>query len=139
MIRLGRTLGEFIDRLSPKEAKPADYVRSEKTFSSGQLTSVQRGDLFQLTKHPGYTALLDLMEMLCIAQETNLVNVPVTEEKAVLAEHRMSKAFWQIFTGLQKRVQNECDLFLNLNAEKDRQELDEVIGRSDAAMGDTYN
>lgn len=129
--RLARTLGRILNRLEGKDALPNDAERTERAFRKVQLTPAQRGDLFTLRQSPGFTALLDMMEMACVEQESNLINVPATEPDTVLAEHRLSKAFWQVFIHFQKKVQIECDIHLGIKAEADRRVQQDAHAETD--------
>lgn len=97
-----------------------DQVRTERSYGmQGHLDAGQRASLLQVRNMPGYEVLLDLIEKLCIEQETKLINTETTAERDIIAEHRMAKAFWQIFAGLQKQVNREINLHM--------QELQSVV------------
>jgi hypothetical protein len=83
-----------------------------------KLNSGERTALIQIRSMPGYEVLLDLMEMSCIEQESKLINTPVDRPDSVLAEHRMSKAFWQVFQAVQKKVEFEIALQLGMEADR---------------------
>lgn len=103
-------------------------IRDERSHGiKERLDPSERGHLLQLRYSPGYEVLLDLIEMLCIEQETRLINAPAENEAEILAEHKMAKAFWQVFTGLQKKVATEVNIQLQIEMEiKDRdQQRDE--------------
>jgi hypothetical protein len=90
-------------------------IRTERTHGlKDQLSSRGRAGLVSIRHSDGYEALLDLMEMCCVEQETRLINVEVENTEKVVAEHKMSKAFWQVFVGLQKKVEVEIALHLGL-------------------------
>jgi hypothetical protein len=57
--------------------------------------------------------LLDVMEQCCIEIESTLINTDADDEKAVLANHKMSKAAWQIFTHFQERIDAEIGTYLS--------------------------
>jgi hypothetical protein len=83
-------------------------IRNERTHGlKATLPPQQRVALLAIREMPGYEALLDLIEMCCIEQEGNLVNTPVDQPSSILAEHQFSKAFWQVFTALQRKVEQE--------------------------------
>jgi hypothetical protein len=56
------------------------------------------------------------MEMCCIEIETQLINTDAAKEADVLANHKMAKAAWQIFTHLQQKVDDEISAYLNSTA-----------------------
>lgn len=88
-------------------------IRTERTFGvTANLTSVQRRNLHNLENSEIYPDLLDVLEMVCIEVETNLINTDPADEAAVLANHRMAKAAWQIFTHMQERIHLESKAFL---------------------------
>jgi hypothetical protein len=91
----------------------SDEIRDERTHGlRDHLTPSQRARLLTLQRSDGWEVLLDLMEMCCIEQETKLINVEVKDESGIIAEHRMAKAFWQVFTSLQKKVAVEVQMHL---------------------------
>lgn len=97
----------------------SDAIRTERTHGTGEdLTEVERGALMQLRYTPGYQVLLDMMERACISQETKLINAEVDEPETILAEHRMSKAFWQVFQSMQKQVEREVAIHLGFEQER---------------------
>jgi hypothetical protein len=53
------------------------------------------------------------MEQCCIEVESVLINTDADDEKAVLANHKMSKAAWQIFTHFQERIDAEINTYLS--------------------------
>jgi len=57
--------------------------------------------------------LLDVMEQCCIEIESVLINTNADDEKAVLANHKMSKAAWQIFAHFQERIDGEVNTYLS--------------------------
>jgi hypothetical protein len=96
----------------------SEDIRDERTHGlKDHLTPSQRARLLSLRRSDGYEVLLDLMEMCCIEQETKLINVDVKDESGIIAEHRMAKAFWQVFTSLQKKV--EVEVMLHTTAEEE--------------------
>ena len=89
-------------------------TRTERTFGvTGELTSVQRRNLHNLENSEIYPDLLDVLEMVCIEVETKLINTDPAEEAAVLANHKMAKAAWQMFTHMQERIHLESQTFLS--------------------------
>lgn len=95
-----------------------EAIRTERTHGLREhLNASQRSSLLQVRHMPGYDVLLDLMEKACIEQETRLINVEVDQAETIVAEHRMAKAFWQVFTSLQKKVETEIAIQLGLDDE----------------------
>jgi hypothetical protein len=92
-------------------------IRSERRFGvTAELTPLQRRNLFQIRSSEVWPDLLDVMEMCCIEIETQLINTAAEREAEVLANHKMAKAAWQIFTHLQEKVDKEISLYVNSNA-----------------------
>jgi hypothetical protein len=92
-------------------------IRSERRFGvTAELTALQRRNLFQVRNSEAWADVLDVMEMCCIEIETQLINTNAEAEAEVLANHKMAKAAWQIFTHLQQKVDDEISLYLNSNA-----------------------
>lgn len=76
------------------------------------LSDGQKNDLLSLVKSPVWPTVLDLMECLCLEEETNLINVDAADEDRVLAFHKISKASWGHFVKFQKRVQQAVNEYL---------------------------
>jgi hypothetical protein len=92
-------------------------MRTERRFGvTAELTPLQRRNLFQVRSSEAWPDVLDVMEMCCIEIETQLINTDPAAEAEVLANHKMAKAAWQIFTHLQQKVDDEISLYLNGNA-----------------------
>jgi hypothetical protein len=88
-------------------------IRTARTFGvTAELQSIQRRNLFNLLNSEIYPDLLDVMEMVCIETETQLINTDAADESAVLANHKMAKAAWQLFTHMQEKIDSEVKLFL---------------------------
>ena len=88
-------------------------IRTERTFGvTANLQSVQRRNLYNLIRSEIYPDVLDVMEMACIETETRLINTDPADEAAVLANHRMAKAAWQIFTFMQEKIHFESQAYL---------------------------
>jgi hypothetical protein len=88
-------------------------IRTERTFGvTAELKPIQRRNILNLIRSEIYPDLLDVLEMVCIEQESVLINTDPADEKAVLANHKMAKAAWQIFTHMQDKMQSESKLFL---------------------------
>lgn len=88
-------------------------LRTERTFGvTAELSPVQRRNLHNLRNSEIYPDLLDVLEMVCIETETKLINTDPADEQSVLANHRMAKAAWQIFTHMQEKIHSEAQAFL---------------------------
>jgi hypothetical protein len=84
-------------------------VREGQTLAKRELSQAERLELLSITGMPGWNVLLDLMEMECIKQETELINAPEEDEKKILALHKMAKEAWRFFVRMQKQVQLEVE------------------------------
>jgi hypothetical protein len=85
-----------------------DESRTERTQGlKERLSASDRAALLQVRFAPGYEVLLDVMEMACIAQESNLINCEPEDKDKIYAEFLLAKAFWQVFTAVQKKVNEE--------------------------------
>ena len=79
-------------------------IRSERSFGvTANLTAQQRRNLMAIRNTEEWQTVLDVMEMCCIEVETRLINTKPEDETEVLANHKMAKAAWQIFTHLQEK------------------------------------
>lgn len=88
-------------------------LRTERTFGvSAELKPIQRRNLTALLNSDAYHDLLDVLEMVCIETETKLINTDADDEQAVLANHKMAKAAWQMFVHMQEKINFESQLFL---------------------------
>jgi hypothetical protein len=88
-------------------------IRDERSFGvTAQLKPTQRRNLLSLQRSEVYPDLLDVMEMCCIEIETRLINTDAADEPAVLANHKMAKAAWLIFTHMQETIERETKLYL---------------------------
>ena len=88
-------------------------IRTERSFGvTGQLESNQRVHLMHLRNSEAWPDLLDVMEMVCIELETALINTDAAKPEDVLANHRMAKAAWLIFTLMQQKVDTEISSHL---------------------------
>lgn len=88
-------------------------LRSERTFGvTAELRPAQRMHLLALVHSEVYPDLLDVLEMVCIETETQLINTDAADEPAVLANHKMAKAAWQIFMHMQEKIITEGNLHL---------------------------
>ena len=87
-------------------------TRNERTFGvTAELRPLQRRNLLNLRNSEVYPDLLDVMEMVCIETESALINTDAADEAAVLANHKMTKAAWQIFIHMQEKIDTEAKLF----------------------------
>lgn len=146
-MRLTRTLGTWMRKLrdSRREqrepgrapARDPQAIRAQNTFAKVLLTADRRSLLFSFRHHPGYEVFLDMMESVCVEQETVLINAPASETAVVLAEHTMAKAFWQVFVATQKKVEFECAEHLSAakRKEDEKEQADEV---GDEQFSDVY-
>lgn len=116
-IRESRTLRKIVNALRGRDA--ATPLRAPNTAGlRSKLNTEQRSQLYRLSEHPGYQVLLDVIEMACVEQDTRLINTDASTPEAVLTEHRMSKAFWQIFIAIQKKIEFEREEYLGLQAKQ---------------------
>jgi hypothetical protein len=96
-----------------------DEIRTERRFGvTAELKPVQRMRLASLYSSDVWPDALDVMEQCCIEIETDLINTPADEESAVVANHKMAKAAWKIFTHFQEKVKTETLLYLESVAPK---------------------
>ena len=110
-IRDSRTLRRFVSFLNSKLDDGA--VRQPNTAGlRSKLNRSQQHALYLLSESAGYQTLLDVIEMACVEQDTRLINTDAAHPEDVLNEHRMSKAFWQIFVAIQKKVEYERGEYL---------------------------
>lgn len=88
-------------------------LRTERTFGvTAGLKPTQRRNLTMLKDSELYPDLLDVMEMVCIEVESKLINTDAADESAVLANHKMAKAAWQMFVHMQEKIAQESQLYL---------------------------
>lgn len=83
-------------------------IRTERQYG---VTAEPKPDavrnLYALRTSDTWGDVLDILEQVCIEVETVLINTPSEKEAEVLANHKMSKAAWMIFTHMQVKV-DEC-------------------------------
>lgn len=80
-------------------------LRTERRFGvTAKLQPRQLQNLFALRNSETWPDLLDVIEQCCIEIETVLINTDADKESEVLANHKMSKAAWLIFTHLQVKL-----------------------------------
>jgi hypothetical protein len=102
--------------------------RSERTHGlKSEPDMGEKQALYNLLNSPAWPILLDVLERSCIEQETRLINCDVADTERIIAEHRMSKAFWQIFVQMQKTVVNAAREFAGLEPEKPRTEIEQIL------------
>lgn len=108
---------------------PSDHdERTERTHGlKSEPDQNEKQALFNLVNSPAWPVLLDVLERACIQQETRLINCDVADEKAVLAEHRMSKAYWQIFVAMQKYVHQAAREFAGIVEERPATEIEQAL------------
>jgi hypothetical protein len=88
-------------------------IRTERSFGvTAELKPNQRRNLFNLVRSEIYPDLLDVLEMVCIETETKLINTDPADKRSVLANHRMAKAAWQMFTHMQTKIEDEAKAFM---------------------------
>lgn len=103
----------------------SDETRTERTQGlKERLIPAERAALLQIRHTDGYEVLLDIMEKACVEQETRLINLDVSEEPRILAEHKMAKAFWQVFVALQTKVEVEISIHLAAIADAEQHDVD---------------
>jgi|SRR5579872_5180706 hypothetical protein len=94
-------------------------IRTERRFGvTAQLEPNQRRNLNALRNSEVWDDLLDVLEQTCIEIETDLINTPADEEAAVLANYRMAKSAWKMFTHFQEKIFLESSLYLDSVAKK---------------------
>lgn len=94
-------------------------IRTERSFGvTAQLRPQQRMHLTHFLNSEVYTDVLDVMEMVCIEIETTLINTDAEDEAAVLANHKMAKAAWQMFAHIQEKILEQSKLYLASVAKK---------------------
>jgi hypothetical protein len=82
-----------------------DAIRTERRFGvTAKLSPAQTRNLFALRNSETWPDLLDVLEQCCIEVETVLINTDAHKEAEVLANHKMSKAAWMIFTHMQEKL-----------------------------------
>jgi hypothetical protein len=92
----------------------SEAVRTERRFGvTATLTAQARRNIMQVRNSAEWQDVLDVMEMVCIETEAALINTDAEQELEVLANHKMAKAAWQIFTHLQEKIDSEISLYLN--------------------------
>ena len=80
-------------------------IRTERRFGvTAKLEPQQLRNLFALRNSETWPDLLDVLEQCCIEIETVLINTPAENEREVLANHKMSKSAWMMFTHLQEKM-----------------------------------
>lgn len=90
-----------------------DELRTERSFGvTAELKPVQRLRLLGFQRSDVYPDLLDVLEMVCIEHESRLINTDAEDEAAVLANHKMAKAAWQVFVHMQEKIDTEAKLYL---------------------------
>jgi hypothetical protein len=83
-------------------------TRTERRFGvTAKQTPNAIARLYALRLSETWEDLLDVMEQVCIEIESTLINTDADCEAEVLANHKMSKAAWQLFVHMQRKV-DEC-------------------------------
>jgi hypothetical protein len=90
-----------------------DAIRDQRRFGvTANLSPSQVRNLFALRNSETWPDLLDVMEQCCIEIETVLINTDAHKEAEVLANHKMSKAAWMIFTHLQEKLNDVVSSYM---------------------------
>jgi hypothetical protein len=80
-------------------------IRTERRYGvTARQSPASVRNLYVLRNSETWNDLLDVMEQCCIEVETALINTDADAEAAVLANHKMSKAAWMIFTHMQEKI-----------------------------------
>ena len=88
-------------------------IRTERRFGvTSQLSQQARRNIMQVRNGSEWQDILDVMEMCCIEIESALINTSSEKEAEVLANHKMAKAAWLIFTHLQEKIDTEVSHYL---------------------------
>lgn len=88
-------------------------IRTERSFGvTSDLKTVQRARLAAFYNSDTWPDVLDVMEQCCIEIETVLLNTPVADATAVLANHQSAQNAWKIFTHLQEKIKAETFLYM---------------------------
>jgi hypothetical protein len=89
-------------------------IRTERRFGvTAKQTPTSIARLYALRLSETWDDLLDVMEQVCIEIESNLINTDAEKESAVLANHKMSKAAWQLFVHMQEKVDQCLSAYLS--------------------------
>lgn len=89
-------------------------IRTERRFGvTANLDPNALRRIYSMRASDTWQDLLDVMEQCCIEIESVLINTDADNEGAVLANHKMSKAAWQIFTHFQERIDAEIQTYLS--------------------------
>lgn len=90
-------------------AKVTDRASIHRSYLPEPLTVPDKVDLLAISKHPGYEVLLKVMERLCEAKTTDIMNADSANAEAVRSAQIAMKAAWQFYTTLQQAVLIEID------------------------------
>ena len=91
----------------------ASPIRTERRFGvTSQLSQQARRNIMQVRNGPEWDDILDVIEMCCIEIESALINTSSDKEAEVLANHKMAKAAWLIFTHMQEKIDTEVSHYL---------------------------
>lgn len=92
-------------------------LRTERTVGvTSELKPLQRQHLLAFLNSEVYPDVLDVLEQCCIEVETQLINTDPADQDAVLANHRMAKAAWQLFMHMQTKIADEANRHLQAMA-----------------------
>jgi hypothetical protein len=94
-------------------------IRTERRFGVTATTSPSAArNLFVLRGSETWPDLLDVLEQCCIELETKLINTEAESEAEVLANHKMTKAAWMLFTHMQHKINEAVNTYLSGIANK---------------------
>jgi hypothetical protein len=90
-----------------------EVLRTERSFGvTSELKPIQRRNLLNVRNSEAWPDVLDVLEMCCIEIETRLINTDPAKSEEVLANHKLAKAAWVIFTQFQEKIDSEIAVFL---------------------------
>lgn len=83
-----------------------DGIRTGRTLSATipKLTEQDAHMLAQLRLSPSWPVLLDVLEKFCIEVDTQLVNIEVGNDSAIIAHHTKTQVAWQMFDFIQRHI-----------------------------------
>lgn len=91
-----------------------DAIRTERRYGvTARPNPNATARLYALRVSETWDDLLDVMEQVCIEIETLLINTDADEEAAVLANHKMAKAAWNVFIHMQEKVEEALNAYLS--------------------------
>jgi hypothetical protein len=82
-----------------------NHKRTERRVGvTDKISHSAERNLFVLIHSETWGDLLDVLERCCVEIETQLISVDVANTRAVLENHKLSKAAWVIFERMQDRI-----------------------------------